>query len=468
MPDPSTVTIPPAAPPAAPPPPRLRPAADPSVAIRAAGAGVVAALLVPGHRAGAGVLVAAVVLGLAVRPRVRTPTDGLLLTVSACLQVVAVLRDAGWLVALCLLASLACWSVLLSGAEGAPGVLRGLVAVPLRGLSAGGFLVRPAYGLTSERNRRAATPALRGAVTGVVLLAVFGTLFASADTAFAELLGRLAVPAPGPLTLGRLSVGVMVALVAGGAVLTALHPVGRRLLGPRTGRPLATVEWALPLVLLDLLFAAFVSVQLTVLFGGRDHVLSTAGLSYADYARQGFAQLVVAAVLTLAVVGQCVRLVPLRGRLLTALLGVLCALTLVVLLSASRRLGLYEQQFGYTRLRLSVDAAIGWLAVVLLLVILAGCVRRAPWLPRAVVLSAALGLLVFAVADPEARIAERNVQRFHATGELDAAYLQTLSADAAPALAALPGLCARGVDADPWWNLNLSRRSARLLPSRSC
>ncbi len=61
-------------------------------------------------------------------------------------------------------------------------------------------------------------------------------------------------------------------------------------------------EWALPLVLLDALFLAFVAVQIFVLFGGHDHVLRTAGLTYAEYAHQGFWQLVAVAVLTLAVV----------------------------------------------------------------------------------------------------------------------------------------------------------------------
>jgi hypothetical protein len=39
-----------------------------------------------------------------------------------------------------------------------------------------------------------------------------------------------------------------------------------------------------------------------VLFGGHDHVLRTAGLSYADYAHQGYGQLMAAAMLTLAVI----------------------------------------------------------------------------------------------------------------------------------------------------------------------
>ena len=41
------------------------------------------------------------------------------------------------------------------------------------------------------------------------------------------------------------------------------------------------IEWILPLAALVALFVAFVGVQVTVLFGGRDHVLRTTGLTYA-------------------------------------------------------------------------------------------------------------------------------------------------------------------------------------------
>ncbi len=56
-----------------------------------------------------------------------------------------------------------------------------------------------------------------------------------------------------------------------------------------------------------LLFGGFVAVQATVLFGGARHVLETAGLTSAEYARQGFWQLLAVTVLTLLVIGVVVR-----------------------------------------------------------------------------------------------------------------------------------------------------------------
>lgn len=459
------------------------PAASPALVGRAAAAGVVAAALLPGQRFGVGTVVAALALALAAPPgaRLRTPSGAALAAVAVALVGVAVLRDAGWVVGTCLVAAFATWSLLLGGGPDWRATALGLVAVPRRWVPAVAWLTRPLAGLGSPERRRAALPALRGAAVATVLLAVFGGLFATADPAFRGLLERLALPAPSALLAGRLCVLVAAATLVGAAGLVAAAPEDRPAPASYAGRVLRPVEWVLPLLMLDLLFAAFVSVQLTVLFGGRDHVLATAGLTYAEYARQGFGQLVVTAVLTLVVIAWAVRVVPRSpgtDRLRKALLGVLCVLTLVVLASASRRLGLYEQEYGFTRLRVSVDAAIAWLAAVLVLVLAAGSCRRARWLPSAVVLSVAVGLLVFAAGDPDARIAQRNVERFAATGDLDVGYLAGLSADAVPALQQLPEpqrscvVDALRPEPEPWFAVNLARTRAREvlreLPAATC
>lgn len=80
-------------------------------------------------------------------------------------------------------------------------------------------------------------------------------------------------------------------------------------------------------------------------------------------------------------------------------------------------------------------------------------------------------LLGLAALDPEAFIAERNVERYAASGQLDLQYLSRLSADAVPALASLPvpeRVCAlqdleyelKASD-DRWREWNWSRERAR-------
>ena len=96
---------------------------------------------------------------------------------------------------------------------------------------------------------------------------------------------------------------------------------------------------------------------------------------------------------------------------------------------------------------------------------------RARWAPAAVLLTA-VGLLVFSLANPERRIAERNIDRWEATGRIDVYYLADLSADAVPALVQLPLPERQRATAivqyklrygDPWSSANLSRSRAREL-----
>jgi hypothetical protein len=200
-------------------------------------------------------------------------------------------------------------------------------------------------------------------------------------------------------------------------------------------------------------------------------VQRTAGLTYAEHARSGFGQLVVVTLLTLAVVAAATRWAPretvAQRRLLRVLLGTLCVLALSVVAFALHRLHLYEEAFGFTRLRLFMNVFEGWLGLLLVLVLLAGVRLRAPWLPAAIVASAAAALLGLAAINPDAFVAERNVARFEATGKLDIGYLQALSADAVPAIdrlseparsCALSGM--RRPD-DGWAGWNLGRARAK-------
>ena len=207
-------------------------------------------------------------------------------------------------------------------------------------------------------------------------------------------------------------------------------------------------------------------------------MLETAGLTYAQYARSGFWQLLAVAALTFAIVGAAQRWAREGERLLPALLTALCLLTLVVLASALKRLGLLEETYGFTRLRFAAHAALLWFGALFVLVLAARF--AAAWLPRAIVATTAAAFLLFALADPERRIADANVERYERTGSLDVDYLYRLGPDAAPALARLragQGVCIRGElrlklsdDGRGLAGFNLARSRARALlkPEKGC
>ena len=95
--------------------------------------------------------------------------------------------------------------------------------------------------------------------------------------------------------------------------------------------------------------------------------------------------------------------------------------------------------------------------------------RRGAMVARAVVMSAAVTLLVLAVAGPDALVARWNVDRLRDTGKVDVGYLRTLSADAVPELARLPEpyrdqtLGGRRIDGQPLYAVNLARVRARVV-----
>jgi hypothetical protein len=436
------------------------------------GVAVLAAVAVAGSPMGLGLAVALLAVGAIaarVRPPVRVPLADLRAArepatgdrwnrvwwvLAAALALVPVLRAAAWVVVPAILTAATLASLAATGgwhwrALGAGlGVLwarlpQGLVMAPRAAFRGNAW--------------RGAGPAARGFALAAVLLAVFVPLLASADAAFEQLLDD-AFPTEWGVDqpVVRVLVLILFAAAGGGLLYVRLCPPRPAVRPPKVA--LGRLEWGLPLGALVALFAAFVALQLATLFGGDRHVLETAGLTYAEYARSGFAQLLAVAALTLAVVAAAGRWARDDGVLLRALLAALCVLTLVVLASALKRLGLYEDTYGFTRLRLAAHAALLFLGVVFCLILASR--GAAAWLPRAMVAATAAAVLTFALADPERRIAEHNVERYERTGKIDMPYLTELGPDATPALAGF-GCVRREPRPDGLAGLNLARIRAR-------
>jgi hypothetical protein len=286
---------------------------------------------------------------------------------------------------------------------------------------------------------------LRGLLLALPLLLLFLVLFSSADAVF----GRLVSDLPdldldlGSL-LGRSMLAVVAAwLTAGLLAYVAIGHESERGLGAiRVHRWLGMTEAITVLVLLDLLFAAFVAVQATYLFGGRD-TLEASGLTYAEYARSGFFELLAVALTVGWLVLALETFIARRSRAYVVAVVVLIGLTLVVLASAFLRLRLYQDVYGWTELRFYVLAAIIWLAIGAVAAIAFVLRDKTRWLPHfLVILSVAFGL-AFNLIGPARVIAEQNIARLadpslpaDAYQGLDLLYLSTLGDDAMAVIAA--------------------------------
>ena len=428
------------------------PAGPPPAAVPGAVAatGVIAAVAVPEGPTGVGWLLTALVATGAVavarwragsgagpdRPAPLRAADLGWVLLAVALTAVGTVRAAPWLAALCLLAALAAAALAVAG-RSFRGVPASLAAAPAAALRAVPWLARGVRGGVGGPLLRTAA----AGVVGLVLLLVFGALLTSADAAFGAVVDG-ALPRVDADSVSRgVVLFVLAGLAAAGACFLLLAPPPPSAAPARRGR-LRLVDWALPVGLLVVLFTGFVAVQFVVLFGGAEHVLRTAGMTYAEYARQGFWQLLAVTVLALAVLAFCSRVAPAATAAQRAwkrgLLGSLANLTLVIVVSALNRMWLYQEAYGFTVLRLVVLTCELWLGVGFLLALVSVLRLRPAGLTRPMVAAGMLALLALAVLDPERFIAEHNVSRWQQSGRIDLHYLGGLSVDAVPPLLALP------------------------------
>ncbi|HTK49739.1 MAG TPA: DUF4173 domain-containing protein [Gemmatimonadaceae bacterium] len=342
---------------------------------------------------------------------------------------------------------------LWAGAAIVRNTARGIVPLALRELFA-----------TDHRRTDLASRIRLGARLTIIagtLLLVFGSLLRSADPIFARL---VRLPDLDVETLvSHLFVAGFFAWIAGGWAYGALveSPAkGRAPLGlPFT---LRSLDVTTALGTLAALFSAYVLTQLGWFFGGERFLHATTGLTAAEYARQGFFQMVwvVALVVPVLLVTRAA-LAPETAltRRHTLLSLPIVGLLGAIILSAALRMRLYVDYYGLTTERLYTLVIMGWLAIVLIL--LATTVLRGRGRPF-VAGSVATALMLLAglhVVVPDVLVARVNLARAErATSELapalDLRHLATLSGDAAPlavrATLDAPLAPPAGATADAW------------------
>jgi hypothetical protein len=287
---------------------------------------------------------------------------------------------------------------------------------------------------TAQSRRRAL---VIGCVLAVPPFVVVAALLASSDQVFSGMLERLAstMAVDG---LRHLIVAVVLAWMATGWLRAASgDAVGASLLMVRRpGLPFPMV--AVALYALIALLLLFVATQARVLFGGAEFLRVTEGLTVANYARDGFFQLVMAAGVvlgTLVIAEWLLAADDARDRRRYRVAGaILLALVTVLLVSATVRIWLYVDEFGLSIDRALASAAVVWVLAVLV-VFAATTLRGRPERFAPVTLYCTIGWVVgLNLINPEARVVNVNMSRAARGLAFDAKYHAQLSADALPAL----------------------------------
>jgi Domain of unknown function (DUF4173) len=444
-------------------------------------------------------LVAVAAAALLASGRLHTPSAWLATVAAPVFGVWLAIRASPWLVPLDVLAA---GGLLVLGASLARGGSLADLTIPrvlLRAIHAGvhavaapAFVAAPARTvraqLGDDRRAELGVRIARGLLLAAPIVVLLGVLLASADAVFASFF-RVDVDPVTPIQ----HVAALAAGAWGAAALlrvASVSPPGRL---PVLRPPIGAVEACIVLAGLCGLFAVFTAAQLVALSEGGRHVLATAGLTYAEYARSGFFQLLAVAVITLGVLlllrAATGLTSPGQRAAFTIVAEVAVALTLVVVVVAVRRLNLYEDAFGLTMLRLYSELFSYWIGAVFLFLgaAQAGVGRGRGWFVGAAVAAGLALLLALNVVNPEAVVAGDQLAGTRQVRRTDVGYVARLSEDAIPTVAArLPDLdpvaradlharlCAAEPDGVPpsrftgWAAWNLGRERAARAITRAC
>ena len=200
-----------------------------------------------------------------------------------------------------------------------------------------------------NRNARRVLPAVLGGAAALALLGLLVPILSSADALFAAATAGLRTFIAEHLTesLQKLVAALALAPFLFGLLYRLRRPAAVQV---REKAPAAadSLPFLMVLAALDILYLLFLAVQSAGLFGGADY-LAARGISYAEWARSGFFQMVGVTMVNLTVLLVSLSAARREGRLWTTLrllAALLVAESLVLLGSAAWRMTLYVSAYG--------------------------------------------------------------------------------------------------------------------------
>ncbi|MFA7244879.1 MAG: DUF4173 domain-containing protein [Candidatus Magasanikbacteria bacterium] len=274
---------------------------------------------------------------------------------------------------------------------------------------------------------------LIGVVISVPILFIFLALFLSADPVFAKKVHSLFNFHVEPDLVFRIFKTLFLTLILG-SFFYILVDNSHKL--EYSKKLVLKIDKAVAIVVLSLvnfLFATFVVIQLQYLFGSTNFVLEQ-GLVFADYARQGFFQLVWVIIFSAIFLVIFYRSASEHGsHIALKLLKIFLILQVaVIVMSALKRMNLYQEAYGFTTMRLYVEWFIYFCIAILTFTAVSLSIdfEFRKFFNMTVLLGIA-ALCVVSSINVDRMIASKNVDRFLYEGKrIDTHYLVSLSTDA--------------------------------------
>lgn len=321
--------------------------------------------------------------------------------------------------------------------------LSGVFSLGISALSKQWGILLPAVSETTETNTKKGKlkAIFRGLFIAIPVLLLFGSLLSAADPIFEIQVDRffsfILFDNLDQIINQVLIIGVISYLVLG----VFLHSLSQSNdTPPEHKNPMAILgftEISVVMVSVIILFASFVLIQIKYFFGGEAN-FSQLGITYSEYARKGFFELIAVAVfsyLLILILTSFAKDQTKAQKFSFSVLGAfLVSMVLVMLVSAYQRLNLYESAFGFTRLRTYTHIFIWVLALLLIAILILLFLKAQGLFNFSALVAALIFICVLNLLNVDAFIAVKNIARLDEKQELDIPYLASLSTDMIPVL----------------------------------
>lgn len=373
-------------------------------------------------------------------------------------------------------------------------IIGGVILRPLTGFFKPFSILSALIKRKSDTNRfNTALKVITGLVISVPLLLIVVLLLSSADLVFNEFMGRI------PEFFNDIRISeilvqtILVVLITGGAFsfISSLS-------GSKSDKSDTLEQGASKLIkgiwdpitvitifiAINTVYVFFTGIQFSYLFGGGEQVLP-GQLTYSEYARRGFFELVAVTLINFSVLLSSMRFTKKGGKIVDSMLRILYSLlvacTLVMLFSAHFRMSLYEEAYGYTYLRMLTHAFMAFLFVLFLISLYKIWNDRIS-IVKPYIITALIAYMIVNYMNIDVIIARNNIDRYFKTGKIDVHYLTELSYDAIPEMVKLIGnedsMVSQPVEnylfekkeelskSQPWQSFNISKYRAKKVLSK--
>ncbi len=303
---------------------------------------------------------------------------------------------------------------------------------------------RSRKGSIDESKKQTISAVFIGAICAIPVLSIVVVLLSSADIVFNRLLEKIGESIHLPDNFGDI-VGIictlLVAFLAAYLIPYVLEKgeVNIKARGEGKGNPVMAITFA---SIIGAVYLVFCLIQVVFLFTGSMKL--PAGYTYAQYAHEGFYQLLTVCLINVVMVSVCSREFK-KSKVLNVVLFVIGACTYIMIASAVVRMLMYIQVYNLTFLRLFVLWFLAVLCLWLAFLLVAVLNKDFPVF-KACMIAITVAYIGFVFANPDYQIAKYDLlavehssknQKNAKIDEYDSVtdyILNNLSTDAAPAL----------------------------------